>query len=254
MLGYSRAARAWRHRRARAPPRPQSEDSRDALAKTIYVRLFLYIIRLVNNAICLPRGDRFVGILDIFGFENFEVCAWNANRGGAAQSQPMTMCHLGQLAAHPGRHARKTRLSSCASITPTISCKTFSTSTFSRCGGQGCQRVDPRAPVTAFADRHDGDGSCRAVRGAGGGGGAHQMEQLEYKHEGIKINEIQFIDNKPCLDMIAEKGAGLLEILDEQSYFPKATTASLLQRYAPQPARAAGARRIRGCMAARTAR
>lgn len=38
------------------------------------------------------------------------------------------------------------------------------------------------------------------------------------------------MDNKPCLDMIAEKGAGLLEILDEQSYFPKATTQSLLSK------------------------
>jgi myosin heavy subunit len=57
------------------------------------------------------------------------------------------------------------------------------------------------------------------------------LEQLEYKHEGVKLAEIQFVDNKPCLDMIAEKSAGILEILDEQSYFPKATTTSLLQRY-----------------------
>jgi len=58
-----------------------------------------------------------------------------------------------------------------------------------------------------------------------------KLEQMEYKHEGLKLNEITFVDNKACLDMITEKTAGLLGILDEQSYFPKATTESLLQRY-----------------------
>jgi len=56
------------------------------------------------------------------------------------------------------------------------------------------------------------------------------MEQLEYKHEGIKMSEVTFVDNKACLDMIMDVPNGLLDILDEQSYFPKASENSMLTR------------------------
>jgi len=58
-----------------------------------------------------------------------------------------------------------------------------------------------------------------------------KLEQMEYKHEGIKLTEVQFTDNKTCLDMIMDVPHGLLDILDEQSYFPKATVDSLLNRF-----------------------
>jgi len=57
------------------------------------------------------------------------------------------------------------------------------------------------------------------------------LEQIEYKNEGIKVSEIQFVDNKACLDMINIAPGGLIDILDEQSYFPKATVDSLLTRF-----------------------
>jgi len=57
------------------------------------------------------------------------------------------------------------------------------------------------------------------------------MEYQEYKHEGVKIGDITFQDNKACLDMIMEVPNGILDILDEQSYFPKATEESLLNRF-----------------------
>jgi len=58
------------------------------------------------------------------------------------------------------------------------------------------------------------------------------LEQMEYKHEGIKLTEVQFTDNKACLDMIMDVPNGLLDILGlGQSYFPKATMDSLLNRF-----------------------
>ncbi|KAK3097735.1 hypothetical protein FSP39_012604 [Pinctada imbricata] len=56
----------------------QSEDARDAMSKTVYGRLFGWIVNKVNQLLA-PRilegsqsEQREIGILDIFGFEHFE--------------------------------------------------------------------------------------------------------------------------------------------------------------------------------------
>jgi myosin-5 len=51
-------------------------DARDALAKTIYGALFLWVVDQVNHSICWEKNDEVrssVGVLDIFGFECFDV-------------------------------------------------------------------------------------------------------------------------------------------------------------------------------------
>ena len=53
----------------------QAKDVRDAFAKGVYGRLFIYIVRRVNMAIFKSEAERAksaIGILDIFGFENFD--------------------------------------------------------------------------------------------------------------------------------------------------------------------------------------
>lgn len=55
----------------------QSKDVRDAFAKGIYGRLFVYIVKKINAAIYKSElkeaKDRSsIGVLDIFGFENFD--------------------------------------------------------------------------------------------------------------------------------------------------------------------------------------
>ena len=64
--------------------RPDAYGSRDAIAKAMYGRLFGWIVAQANNLL-KPRGEAYVeacgreggvtdiGILDIFGFENFQV-------------------------------------------------------------------------------------------------------------------------------------------------------------------------------------
>ena len=56
----------------------QSKDVRDAFAKGIYGRLFVYIVKKINTAIFHPdprtHAERnSIGVLDIFGFENFHL-------------------------------------------------------------------------------------------------------------------------------------------------------------------------------------
>ncbi|CAG0891319.1 unnamed protein product [Darwinula stevensoni] len=48
-------------------------DVRDALAKGIYVRLFVWIVGKINSVIIHPEAEScsLIGLLDIFGFENF---------------------------------------------------------------------------------------------------------------------------------------------------------------------------------------
>ncbi|CAG2061700.1 unnamed protein product, partial [Timema podura] len=55
--------------------REQSVDVRDAFVKGIYGRLFVWIVNKINNAIYRPRGTTrsAIGVLDIFGFENFNT-------------------------------------------------------------------------------------------------------------------------------------------------------------------------------------
>ena len=55
----------------------QSKDIRDAFAKGIYGRLFVFIVKKINAAIYKPDikfNDKCaIGVLDIFGFENFDT-------------------------------------------------------------------------------------------------------------------------------------------------------------------------------------
>ncbi|XP_044016052.1 myosin-VIIa isoform X1 [Aphidius gifuensis] len=53
--------------------RDQSVDIRDAFVKGIYGRLFIHIVKRINEAIYRPKNKSrsAIGVLDIFGFENF---------------------------------------------------------------------------------------------------------------------------------------------------------------------------------------
>lgn len=54
-----------------------SVDVRDAFVKGIYGRMFVWIVDKINKAIYTPKisPDHYrtsIGVLDIFGFENFD--------------------------------------------------------------------------------------------------------------------------------------------------------------------------------------
>jgi len=52
----------------------QAQQSRDALAKCIYSNLFDWIVHQINKALrTSQKVNRFIGVLDIYGFETFET-------------------------------------------------------------------------------------------------------------------------------------------------------------------------------------
>jgi len=54
----------------------QAIDARDALAKFIYASLFDWLVEQVNKSLEVGkrRTGRSISILDIYGFESFQVC------------------------------------------------------------------------------------------------------------------------------------------------------------------------------------
>lgn len=53
-------------------------DTRDALAKSIYSCLFDWLVDQINKSLAVGkrRTGRSISILDIYGFESFEVCSY----------------------------------------------------------------------------------------------------------------------------------------------------------------------------------
>ncbi|XP_062386818.1 unconventional myosin-X isoform X1 [Sardina pilchardus] len=62
------------------------------------------------------------------------------------------------------------------------------------------------------------------------------LEQLEYNKEGLEWERVNWNDNAECLDLI-ETRLGLLALLNEESHFPKATDATLLEKLHSQHSR-----------------
>ena len=54
----------------------QAIDARDALAKSIYASLFDWLVEQINKSLAVGkrRTGRSISILDIYGFESFNVC------------------------------------------------------------------------------------------------------------------------------------------------------------------------------------
>ena len=48
-----------------------------------------------------------------------------------------------------------------------------------------------------------------------------KLEQEEYAKERIMWKNVAYVDNKPCIDLIAKKPNGIIHILDDESSFPK---------------------------------
>ncbi|XP_016072793.1 PREDICTED: unconventional myosin-X [Miniopterus natalensis] len=131
----------------------QAVDSRDSLAMALYARCFAWVIKKINSRIKGKDDFKSIGILDIFGFENFEVN------------------HFEQFNINYANEK-----------------------------------------LQEYFNKH-----------------IFSLEQLEYSREGLVWEDIDWIDNGECLDLI-EKKLGLLALINEESHFPQATDSTLLEK------------------------
>ncbi|XP_003759683.1 unconventional myosin-X [Sarcophilus harrisii] len=137
----------------------QAADSRDSMAMALYSQCFAWIIKKINSRIKGKDDFKSIGILDIFGFENFEVN------------------HFEQFSINYANEK-----------------------------------------LQEYFNKH-----------------IFSLEQLEYSREGLVWEDIDWIDNGECLDLI-EKKLGLLALINEESHFPQATDTTLLEKLHSQHA------------------
>uniref|UniRef100_A0A7M4ETC4 Myosin heavy chain 11 n=1 Tax=Crocodylus porosus TaxID=8502 RepID=A0A7M4ETC4_CROPO len=143
----------------KAQTKEQADFAVEALAKAKYERLFRWILARVNKALDKTKrqGASFLGILDIAGFEIFEINSFE------------------QL---------------CINYTN--------------------EKLQQLFNHTMFI-----------------------LEQEEYQREGIEWNFIDFgLDLQPCIELIERPNnpPGVLALLDEECWFPKATDTSFVEK------------------------
>uniref|UniRef100_A0A670ZAU1 Myosin heavy chain 14 n=1 Tax=Pseudonaja textilis TaxID=8673 RepID=A0A670ZAU1_PSETE len=143
----------------KAQTKEQADFAVEALAKATYERLFRWLVHRINRALDRTKrqGASFIGILDIAGFEIFQLNSFE------------------QL---------------CINYTN--------------------EKLQQLFNHTMFV-----------------------LEQEEYQREGIEWNFIDFgLDLQPCIDLIERPAnpPGLLALLDEECWFPKATDKSFVEK------------------------
>ncbi|KAJ1131147.1 hypothetical protein NDU88_009490 [Pleurodeles waltl] len=147
----------------KAQTKEQADFAIEALAKALYERLFRWLVHRINRALDRTKrqGASFIGILDIAGFEIFELNSFE------------------QL---------------CINYTN--------------------EKLQQLFNHTMFI-----------------------LEQEEYQREGIEWNFIDFgLDLQPCIDLIERPAnpPGVLALLDEECWFPKATDKSFVEKVAQE--------------------
>uniref|UniRef100_A0A4W5RUX4 Myosin-9 n=1 Tax=Hucho hucho TaxID=62062 RepID=A0A4W5RUX4_9TELE len=143
----------------KAQTQEQAEFAVEALAKASYERMFRWLVMRINKALDKTKrqGASFIGILDIAGFEIFELNSFE------------------QL---------------CINYTN--------------------EKLQQLFNHTMFV-----------------------LEQEEYQREGIEWSFIDFgLDLQPCIDLIEKHASppGVLALLDEECWFPKATDKSFVEK------------------------
>ncbi|KAJ3226145.1 cytochrome c oxidase subunit 1 [Clydaea vesicula] len=133
----------------------QAFDNRNSISKAIYDNIFQRAVDFINKSLTSKeKVSNFVGVLDIFGFEDFKINSFE----------------------------------------------------------QFCINYTNEKLQQFF-------NQC-----------IFKLEQTEYDKENIVWKKITFTDNQVCLDLIENKPAGIISVLDEETKFPKGSDESWLSK------------------------
>ncbi|TSM68897.1 Myosin-IIIb [Bagarius yarrelli] len=219
----------------------KATDVRDAMSKALYGRLFSWIVNRINALLqpdtksCAAESGMYVGILDIFGFENFkknsfeQLCINIANE----QIQFYFNQHIFALEQHVAAPVLSLlHISGAVQIlcqfVRTIQIPTAVKSDL----GLGLI-VQVLQIHSLYVSSHLLDSDWMVLRGAAvriwsdSTGGV----VMEYQSEDIDASLVEYEDNRPILDMFLQKPMGLLSLLDEESRFPQATDQTLVDKF-----------------------
>lgn len=120
--------------------------TRDALAKSIYARLFDWLVARINQSLPFSGSETYIGVLDIAGFEYFDVNSYE----------------------------------------------------------QFC--------INYCNEKLQGYFNEKVLK----------QEQLIYQQEGIHFEEIEYLTNEDCIEIIEHPKEGIFFLLDEESKMPQA--------------------------------
>ncbi|XP_073508837.1 unconventional myosin-IXa isoform X2 [Phyllobates terribilis] len=142
---------------------PEAVTVRDSLAKSLYSALFDWIVFRINHALlninskAIDEGSQTlsIGVLDIFGFEDY----------GSNSFEQFCINFANERLQH-------------------------------------------------YFNQH-----------------LFQLEQEQYRLEGISWSNINYTDNERCINLISKRPTGLIQLLDEESNFPQATHQTLLEKF-----------------------
>ncbi|XP_072003893.1 unconventional myosin-IXa isoform X2 [Engystomops pustulosus] len=142
---------------------PEAVTVRDSLAKSLYSALFDWIVFRINHALlninskAIDEGSQTlsIGVLDIFGFEDY----------GSNSFEQFCINFANERLQH-------------------------------------------------YFNQH-----------------LFQLEQEQYRMEGISWSNITYTNNEGCINLISKRPTGLIQLLDEESNFPQATHQTLLEKF-----------------------
>ncbi|KAK1805517.1 hypothetical protein P4O66_019819, partial [Electrophorus voltai] len=170
----------------------QANNARDALAKAVYSRLFDHVVTRVNQCFPFDSSANFIGVLDIAGFEYFEHNSF--------EQFCINYCNEKLQQFFNERILKEVSGLFMSLLSPSVS--------------HHHPVMEIRPHVTLLQSRWTPVVSTYHAATAA-------LEQELYQKEGLGVNEVKYVDNQDCIDLVELKLVGILDILDEENRLPQ---------------------------------
>ena len=197
----------------------QAQDARDAMVKRVYGDPFQFLVNRINDQLSIGKQIRhkFIGVLDIFGFEHFEV-------GWVEYEECVNIC-LAVWAVL--LRSRESKFSLFYTVYfPIFGILMTPVVVIILC--VYCVLCLFLMQVNSFEQLCIN--FCNEKLQFHFNEHIFRMEQALYAEEGISIPGTAFVDNQPTLDLLELKGTGVFSMADEEINVPRGSDDGLLQK------------------------